>query len=106
MRKIEQAMNRAILARKNWASGNTTVSYEEGNRVSTVRLHGHKIAEIGDNYIKVSDAGWQTVTTKSRLNAILAEHGTGERIFQKNHQWFIRMNDGLNVPFDGSATLY
>ena len=53
MRKIEQAMNRAILARKNWASGNTTVSYEEGNRVSRVYLHGHKIAEVGDNYVNL-----------------------------------------------------
>ena len=104
MRKIEQAMNRAILARKNWSSGNTAVSYEEGNRASTVRLHGHKIAEVGDTWLKLWDAGWQTTTTKSRLNAILAEHGTGERIFQKDYEWFISTKEGV-IPFDGEVYL-
>ena len=45
------------------------------NNVSIVRLHGHKIAEVGDDYLTLFDAGYQTKTTKSRLNAILGEFG-------------------------------
>ena len=43
MRKIESLMNDAIANNKNWQSGNTSVSYNEENGVSVVRLHGNKI---------------------------------------------------------------
>jgi hypothetical protein len=88
MRKIETLMNRAIHERKNWCNANTSVSYEEGNCISRVYLHGNKIAEIGETFITLYDGGWQSNTTKSRLNAILREHGGGS-IYQKNFEWFV-----------------
>ena len=93
MRKIETEMNSAISAGKDWRKDNTEVVNAEG--VSTVLLHGNKIAEVGDNFVRLFDGGWRTVTTKSRLNAILREHGiAGEGVFQKNHEWFIRLFNG------------
>ena len=47
MRKIEQQMCAAIKADKNWSSGNTQVVTNDG--VSTVYLHGNKIAMVDDN---------------------------------------------------------
>ena len=83
MRKIESLMNDAISNNANWQSGNTSVHFNEEENVSVVRLHGNKIAEVGDNFIRLFDGGWQTNTTKSRLNAILEEHGDdGDRVFQ------------------------
>ena len=75
MRKIEQAMNTAIANSTNWQSGNTSVHFNEEEQVSVVRLHGNKIAEVGEGFIRLFDGGWQTNTTKSRLNAILSENG-------------------------------
>ena len=93
MRKIEQQMNNAISNNKNWCSANTSVETIDG--VSYVRLHGNLIAEVDDNGIKLYDGGWQSNTTKSRINAILTEHGiAGEGVFQKNYQWFIRLYNG------------
>ena len=95
MRKIEQQMNNAISESKDWKSANTAVHYEEGNCISRVYLHGNLIAEIGEGFIKLFDGGWQSNTTKSRLNAILSEHGiAGEGVFQKNFEWFIRLWNG------------
>ena len=98
MRKIETEMNAAISNNENWASGNTEVIHTCDNvnaPVSHVYLHGNKIAEVGDNFIKLFDGGWQSNTTKSRLNAILVEHGVpGEYVFQKNFEWFIRLWNG------------
>jgi len=88
MRKIETLMNRAILNRSDWKLANTAVHYEEGNQVSRVYLHGNKIAEIGERFITLYDGGWQSATTKSRLNSILREHGGGS-IYQKNFEWFV-----------------
>jgi len=94
MRKIEKLMNVAITNNNEyWHKDNTSVETIDG--VSYVRLHGNLIAEVDDNGIKLYDGGWQSNTTKSRLNAILAEHGIGgEGVFQKDWKWFIRLYNG------------
>ena len=107
MRKIEALMNVAIKNNTNWSKANTAVTNEDG--VSTVYLHGNKIAEVGDDFVRVFDGGWQSNTTKSRLNAILSEHGdVGDRVFQKAFDWFVSMNtpQGITtVPFFSSMRL-
>ena len=100
-------MNAAITSGKDWQSGNTMVTHQDG--VAFVFLHGNNIAQVGDTFVRLFDGGWQTVTTKSRLNAILAEHGEpGDSVFQKQHKWFVRINtaQGLTtVPFFSSMRL-
>ena len=89
-------MNKAIENLENgkqWKSANTMV--EMFNDVAFVFLHGNLIAEVGEDFIKLFDGGWQSNTTKSRLNAILSEHGiAGESVFQKNFEWFVRLWNG------------
>ena len=97
MRKIEASMNAAVQSGTNFSQANTSVSHHEG--VAIVRLHGSKIAEVGDDFITLFDGGFQSNTTKSRLNALLVEFGhDGERVFQKAFQWFIQQEGGP-VPF-------
>ena len=99
MRKIETQMNAAIAKGIDWKSGNTSVHFNSEEGVAIVRLHGNKIAEIGEGFITLFDGGWQTTTTKSRLNAILDANGLpGERVFQKAYQWFVSQEGGA-VPF-------
>ena len=98
MRKIEQQMNTAIAAQKDWKNANTSVENVDG--VSYVYLHGHKIAEVGENFIVLYDGDHQTATTKSRLNAVLSENGLpGERVYQKDYVWNVRLSDGTSIPF-------
>ena len=93
MRKIETQMIQAIKDNTNWTSANTTVTLEDG--ISKVYLHGNLIAEIDEDSMKLYDGGYQSKTTKSRLNVILSEYGvTGESVFQKNFEWFIRLWNG------------
>ena len=107
MRKIEQQMNRAIANRTNWAGSNTTVSYNDLTNCSSVFLHGHQIATVdhATNAVKVSSCGWQTVTTKSRLNAILSEVKWGAKVFQKNFDWFVSFNNQTQDFVDGMILL-
>ena len=51
--------------------------------------------------VKLSSCGWQTVTTKSRLNAILDEVKWGCKVFQKNFDWFVSYNNQTRDFFDG-----
>jgi hypothetical protein len=90
MRKIETQMNAAIQSNANWSSGNTAVYFDETSGVSVVRLHGNKIAEVSDDTMTIFDGGWQSTTTKSRLNALCEEFCIdGERVYQKNFQWYV-----------------
>jgi len=103
MRKIESQMNAAILEGRNFSSGNTTVTHEDG--VAIVTLYGNKIAVVGDSFLTLFDGGRQSDTTKSRLNAILSGNGNGtEKVFQKNRKWFISY-DGITEPFESGALL-
>jgi hypothetical protein len=90
MRKIETQMCQAIHNNQNWSNANTTVHFNEEENVSVVRLHGNKIAEIDDNSMTIFDGGYQSTTTKSRLNALCNEFCVdGECVYQKNFQWYV-----------------
>ena len=88
MRKIEQQMIAAIRENRDWKCDNTEVITIEG--VSFVYLHGNQIATVTDDSIELFDGGYQSKTTKSRLNAICdAFCIRGEGIFQRNFKWFV-----------------
>jgi hypothetical protein len=102
MRKIESQMNRAISTETDWKCDNTQVINIDG--VSFVYLHNNLIAMIADTWLELFDGGWQSNTTKSRLNAILSEHGSGERVYQKNFKWFVSTIHG-EVAFGNGIKL-
>ena len=96
MRKIEEQMNSAIANGINWTSGNTQVTHVDGT--AKVYLHGHNIANIADGAIEMFSCGWRTVTTKSRLNAILQgfTFSGKAQIFLKDFTWYVGT---LHQPF-------
>jgi hypothetical protein len=80
---------------------NTTAARGPGGTID-VRLHGHHIATLADNgAVVVLDAGWQSVTTKQRLNEILRP--VGARIHQEDYRWFLRRPDGTVTRWHGEA---
>jgi hypothetical protein len=107
MRKIERLMNAAITDGRDWSLKNTSVTMN--GKIAEVRLHGNLIAEVSDECVTLHDGGWQSVTTKSRLNAILSQHGLpGEGIFQHKWEWFCRLWNGtehFTVPFRSGMRL-
>ena len=105
MRKIEQDMNSAIRYRRNMSKQNTSVRCFKTNGVTTdidVFLHGNHIASLdtATHKLTIKDGGWQSVTTKSRLNALLTEFVPSMGISQKNWTWF------LFDSLDGSKRLF
>ena len=107
MRKIETQMNKAIRSRKDWKSGNTRVEITEDNK-AFVYLHGNKIAVVDEENVQIFDGGYQTVTTKSRLNAIIEEFiMPAAGVFQRNWEWFVKLSlDSTSiVPFKSGMVL-
>ena len=110
MRKIEAQMVMAVKAaidgngKRYWRNGNTEVELKhcpDLGQVVVVSLHGNEIAEFdvslaGVNEcrgLRITDAGWQTAKTKSRLNALLACFYGGRAICQVKGQWLLNSTE-------------
>jgi len=61
---------------------NTQVVTENG--VTSMFLFGNKIAEEKEGILRITNAGWESNTTKERLNAL-----NGVNINQKNFVWYL-----------------
>ena len=102
MRKIERQMLQAVnTPGMDLTTSNTKVRWQ-GDSYTEILLHDNLIASIhwGDRVMWVSDAGWQTNTTKSRLNALLQELGGRARIYQKDFVWYLTSGLDATEPYD------
>jgi len=78
MRKITQKAVDALFSGRNFKAGNTKVED------STLILHWTAIAKIENGKLYVRSGGYETNTTKERLNGL-----PNVNIYQKNYQWFL-----------------
>lgn len=111
MRKVEQQMIAAIRNHRDAAIGNTTVT--QTPRHAEVRLHGNLIAIVRRDYLHMTLAGWPSITTRSRLEAILRTWWPGVHVYQRNHlqyiDWYgqrieIGPDDAVKITPDGVTT--
>ncbi len=83
MRKITADAVRAFRNRQTFKRGNTEVKVFD-NSVA-LYLHGNMLAEYAaDGALYINDGGWQSNTTKERLNGL-----PNVSIHQKNFQWYL-----------------
>jgi len=108
MRKIEAQTVQAVrellwnptFSGRYWKAGNMEVEQSHNgvhgtpgySRQIHIKLHGNEIACVwpDHNYVWLSDCGYQTRTTKSRLNVILGCFTSGFSITQKNWEWMFK----------------
>lgn len=102
MRKVSETVVKAFLAGQEKRVGNT---YTNG---IGLYLHGNCIAIRDTNgELKVSTAGWNTNTTRDRLNCLFSflpsfgyeVHITS--VFQRKGSSYFAMTNGINVSCDG-----
>ena len=89
MRKVSEITVKAFLNNKYASVGNTIA-----NSVN-LQLHGNIIAWKEKGCIFIKDCGWQTVTTKERLNILLSILNV-PTLRQKKGQWFFTNGNKWN----------
>ena len=85
MRKITERAITAFINHKNFSCDNTCVVVEPN--VTTLLLYNNPIAykyNDPDKTLSITHAGWDTVTTKERLNGL-----PGVSIHQANFKWYL-----------------
>lgn len=85
MRKITRDAVNAFRNNEDFRRGNTEVSCNIFR--NALYLHGNLIAVLDSDGLRVSSAGWETVTTKERLNGLLQAEGF-QGIYQKDFIWY------------------
>lgn len=78
MRKITKEIATAFLAKRKKANGATTTNG------ASLYLHGNEIARHTESGLQITNAGWFSITTKERLNAL-----PNVSIFQKADEWYL-----------------
>ena len=93
MRLIEKEMNHAIRVQKKYFSkGNTAVRTSADGIESQIYLHHNLIGSYNHpkRELTIFDGGWQSNTTKSRLNVLIGFVDGGiHGIYQKNFRWYL-----------------
>lgn len=84
--KISKAAAQAFIERRPFRRDNTEVVTSPS--CSVLKLHGNVIGEnSASRGIHLTMAGWGTMTTAARLNAVMLALGLGIRWFRKNGEW-------------------
>ena len=85
MRQITKDAVKAFMNRETFNRSNTKVNYDEFIKTSTMKLRGNNIALLNSRgKLFITNAGWQSNTTKERLNAL-----KGVSIAQKAGVWYL-----------------
>ena len=79
------------MGQTNRSSRNNTRITVDPDGTRTVRLHRTDIVKVSPNGdIVLNSGGWQTVTTKARINQVASEWELGFVVYQDNFQWWIQ----------------
>lgn len=85
--KISKAAAQAFIERRPFRRDNTEVVVTSPS-CAVLKLYGHVIGENSEaRGMCLTMAGWGTMTTAARLNAVMLALGLGIRWFRKNWEW-------------------
>ena len=71
-------------------SHKTTVATDDG--FTRVTYHQTSVVKFNYNEIILNSGGWETVTTKSRMNQTSKQFDLGFKVYQKEFEWFVNYN--------------
>ena len=76
------------MARTNKVGEHKTAIYQSDG-YTCIRYHSTEVVRFNDNEIILNSGGWQTVTTKLRMNQASNMFHLGFRVSQRQHEWFV-----------------
>ena len=76
------------------------------DNITYVVYHKTAVVKFNDDIITLNSGGWETPTTKDRMNATAYENNLPYRIYQKDYIWYVTL-DNKCYPFkDGMKLKY
>jgi hypothetical protein len=83
--------------------GRATKVYWLTDNTLNVQYHNTDVVRVyPDGSIRLNTGGYQTATTKLRMNQASNQYRLGYQVYQKAHAWFVDYN-GQTIPFTGDT---
>lgn len=91
------------MARYNRLSTYRTTWEHDATRGSVIYVNTRIVAWDGE-HVTLNSGGWQTVTTKRKMNQAANQFGLRFCVYQRNFEWFVDIKNPAYVP--GGASPY
>ena len=84
----------------------TTVRHhnESSGNYTVIQLHDTDIVQFNDDAIILDTGGWDTATTKRRMNQASEVFNLGYHVYQKNKKWYVNYKDET-IIFSGNLII-
>ena len=56
---------------------------------TNIVYHSTPVVQFDDDKIRLNSGGWETVTTKTRMNQASHEYNLGFEVYQVNFTWYV-----------------
>ncbi len=76
-----------------------TTVLPDGDGYFTCIYHQTKVVRWNTDEIVLNSGGYQTATTKTRMNQVAQEYNLNFSVFQKDCVWYVKQPDGSTVKF-------
>ena len=77
--------------------------------LTSVIYHNTAVVQFNRDKIILNSDGWETVTTKTRMNQASNQYGLGFEVYQVNYSWYVDYRDKCGewetIPFTDGMTL-
>jgi hypothetical protein len=80
--------------------GRATSIFTE-NRTTHVVYHNTIVVQWTNEMIQLDSGGWQTITTKTRMNQASNQFGLGFSVYQRAYKWYVDFKGVTHTFQDG-----
>ena len=87
---------------KRISKNNTSILSTNG--LTSIILHGTEVVRYDERKIILNSGGWQTVTTKARMNQTSNERALGYQVYSKKGSWVVLFK-GVELAFSDDMIL-
>ena len=91
------------MPRMNQLSTYRTTVVEKGDELAVTYV-STAIVKRNGNQITLDSGGWETVTTKRKMNQAAQQFRLGYGVYQKRGKWYVTTPAGATVPFYDGIT--
>lgn len=77
----------------------TSIFTEDG--YTRVIYHNTTVVRFNNTLIELNSGGWQTATTKTRMNQASNQFDLGYQVYQKDFTWFVDFKGKAHTFSDG-----
>ena len=77
--------------------------------MTSIVYHNTPVVQFNADKIILNSGGWDTRTTKTRMNQASNQYGLGFEVYQVNYSWYVDYRDKCGewetIPFEDGMTL-